>query len=325
MNEVTAIPEKLKTIQQEIGKAVVGNEDVVRQIITAVLAGGHVLLEGAPGLGKTLVIKTAGTVMGLDTGRIQFTPDLMPGDIIGTEVLVQDDRAGQRVVFRKGPVFTNILLADEINRGTPKTQSALLEAMQELTVTVGGTSYRLEPPFIVLATQNPIEMEGTYPLPEAQMDRFFFKITVGYPVRKDLSVIADRTTGSVMPELSPAVNREEILSIKEMIREIPVPQAVKEYAVSLVQYSHPGAEHTPEDIKRYVRYGASPRGVISLILAGKVMALFDGRYNVGFDDIRNAAYPALRHRLILNFEGEAEGKTPEDIIGVLLNRVPEHV
>ncbi|MGO9310500.1 MAG: AAA family ATPase [Spirochaetia bacterium] len=318
----------VRALRAEIGRAIVGHEGVVHDILVCLFCGGHALLEGVPGLGKTTLVKCLGQVLDLETSRIQFTPDLMPADIVGTNVLIPEETqapgAGtetrRQVRFQKGPVFAHIVLADEINRATPKTQSALLEAMQEQTVTVGGTTYPLDPPFIVLATQNPIEMEGTYPLPEAQLDRFFFKLDLGYPSAEEISAIIERTTGGPTAPLSRILDGEGVRRIKALVREVPLAAHVREYAIHLALATRPGAADAPDLVSRFVRYGASPRGPQSLVLAAKANALFDGRLNAGFDDVRAAARPALRHRVLLNFEGEAEGVTPELIIDEVLAR-----
>ena len=327
MERADAYREKIGRIRNEIAKAIVGHSEVIEEILICLLADGHALVEGVPGLGKTYLIRTLGEVLRLESSRIQFTPDLMPADIIGTDVLVEESgehASGRTAVrFQKGPVFTQVLLADEINRATPKTQSALLEAMQERKVTVGGIRYDLTPPFIVLATQNPIEMEGTYPLPEAQLDRFFFKLSVRYPSREDIHEILERTTAGDLPVLTPVVDGAEVVEMQRFIRGIPVPVAVQDYAVRLVLATHPEGGERPDIVSRYVRYGASPRGAQSLVLAGKCLALFDGRFNAAFSDIRRAAFPALRHRVLLGFEGEAEGVSPEDIVRAVLEHVPE--
>jgi MoxR-like ATPase len=301
----------------------VGQESLVDEILVCLLCHGHALLEGVPGLGKTSLIRTIADVLDLNARRIQFTPDLMPADILGTNVLVQDDHGNQRIRFQKGPIFAQVVLADEINRATPKTQSALLEAMQEQRVTIAGRGYELEPPFIVLATQNPIEMEGTYPLPEAQMDRFFFKLTVGYPSREHLRDIVGRTTGPTTTELEKTLDAAQIARLQDFVRNVPVSDEVADYAVRLIFATHPHEEHAPDRVKRYVRYGSSPRGAQSMVLAGKVFALMAGRLHVSFSDIQRAAPPSLRHRLILNFEGEAEGLRTDDVISHVLDQVPE--
>jgi MoxR-like ATPase len=320
----------VRALRGEIGRVIVGHEGVVHDVLVCLFCGGHALLEGVPGLGKTTLIKSLGQVLDLAASRIQFTPDLMPADIIGTNVLVPEEtqQAGagaesrRYVRFQKGPVFANILLADEINRATPKTQSALLEAMQEQTVTVGGTSYRLDPPFIVLATQNPIEMEGTYPLPEAQLDRFFFKLALGYPSASEISSIIDRTTGEPPAPLAKVLDAEGIRRLKALVREVPLAEHVRDYAIRLALATRPGTEPATDLVSRFVRYGASPRGPQTLVLAAKANALFDGRLNAGFDDVKAAARQALRHRILFNFEGEAEGITTEQVIDDVLARTP---
>jgi MoxR-like ATPase len=318
-----AAAKKIVRVKEEIGRYIVGHEELVEQILVCLLCRGHALLEGVPGLGKTFLIRTFGEVLDLSTTRIQFTPDLMPADIIGTNVLVRDDEGHQVIRFQRGPVFSQVLLADEINRATPKTQSALLEAMQEQNVTVSGTTYRLELPFIVLATQNPIEMEGTYPLPEAQLDRFFFKLRVEYPDHEDLMRIVDRTTGESLPPLTHVLGSHEILELQELIRAVPAATPVKDYTARLVYATHPKRDGALDEVKRFVRYGSSPRGAQSLILAAKVYALLDGRFTVSHEDIRRAALPSLRHRLILSFQGEAEGVEPDSIITSVLQSVKE--
>jgi len=310
-------------LKREMGRVVVGHEELVEHVFAALVCGGHCLLEGVPGLGKTLMVRSLGEVLNLTFSRIQFTPDLMPADITGTNVLT-DDPSGKRVFdFQGGPIFAHIVLADEINRATPKTQSALLEAMQEQTVTVGGKVHRLQSPFIVLATQNPIEMEGTYPLPEAQIDRFFFKLLVRFPSREELGKIADLTTSSPPPSLKKVLDAEGVLKIRECVREVPMAEAVKDYAVRLVLATHPQGDGTVLTAKRFILYGSSPRGLQSLILAAKARSLLSGRPNVSFEDIRAPLLSSLRHRIILNLEAEAEGVTPEKILQEVVERVPE--
>ncbi|MBI9100599.1 MAG: MoxR family ATPase, partial [Spirochaetaceae bacterium] len=303
----------------EISKVVIGHTELTENIIVCLLSRGHALIEGVPGLGKTHLIKTLGLVLGLKTSRIQFTPDLMPADILGTNMLMKNADGLNEIRFSEGPVFSQVILADEINRATPKTQSALLEAMQEQQVTVSGKTHRLEGPFIVLATQNPIEMEGTYPLPEAQLDRFFFKLVVQYPDSEELGKIVDLTTGAESVDVSPLLEKDKIMKMQSLIRSVPVPEEVRDYAVQILEATHPDAEKGP--FSRYVRYGASPRGLQSMILSGKVYALISGRYCVSFEDIGRAAYPSLRHRIILSFEGEAESITPDTIIESILKTV----
>ncbi len=313
--------ENAEALRLEIGKAIVGHGEVVRQVMVTILSGGHALLEGVPGIGKTLLVRTISQCLSLRFSRIQFTPDLMPADIVGTNIVVDDAQGRKRFEFQRGPIFGNIVLADEINRATPKTQSALLEAMQEKAVTVSGTRYPLEEPFFVLATQNPIEMEGTYPLPEAQVDRFFFKIEVPSSNLQELVEVIDRTTGKDEASPRAVLSGKDILEMRALAREVPIASHVKEFAARLVLATHP--REGSAIARKYLRYGASPRGAQSLVMAGKVLALMKGRYNVAFGDLREAAYPALRHRLILNFEAEAEGVRPDAIIEKILSEVPE--
>ncbi len=301
---------QLDAVHTALQQVIVGQDNVIAEVLTALVAGGHVLLEGVPGLGKTLLVRTLARVTGLAFGRVQFTPDLMPGDITGTDVF---DRESGALRFAPGPIFTNLLLADEINRAAPRTQSALLEAMQEHTVTAGGRSYPLPQPFFVLATQNPLEMEGTYPLPEAQVDRFLFKTLVPFPSDAELARIAERTTGPEQIELSPVLASEELEAAMELARQLFIAPHVLEHAVRLVVATHPERSSVPE-VRRFARYGASPRGLQSMVLGAKVSALRAGRWNVAFSDIEQAAYPALRHRLILRFEAAAEGVTADDLI-----------
>ncbi len=305
--------ETVAEIEKQVGSVIVGQQDVVRLVLVGILAGGHVLLEGVPGLGKTLLVRTLSDVLDLKFSRIQFTPDLMPADIVGTEILIDQD--GQREFkFEPGPIFANLVLADEVNRATPKTQSALLEAMQEASVTVADQTYRLEQPFFVLATQNPLEMEGTYPLPEAQLDRFLFKINVDYPSIGELEEIFIRTTTGKAAAPKIAANSPAILGMRELVREVPVASHVNQYAARLVASTHPDNLEAPELVKTYVRYGSSPRGGQALLLGAKALALWDGRYNVAFDDLKYIAPAALRHRLILTYEAEAEDIEADQII-----------
>ena len=308
-------------LMDEIHRVIVGHDDVVEGATIALLASGHVLLEGVPGLGKTLLVHTLSDALHLNFSRIQFTPDLMPADIVGTNIVAEMEGGGRRFRFEPGPVFTNILLADEINRATPKTQSALLEAMQEKRVTVSGTTYDLKEPFLVMATQNPLEMEGTYPLPEAQLDRFFFKLKITYPSEQELSTIIDRTTGSERTKATPVLDGETILQMRELVREVPIARHVQGAAIRVVTATHPTSPYATALVKRYVRYGASPRGAQAMVLAGKVMAIAAGRYNVSIGDMRRTARTALRHRLILNFEGEAEGIETDAIIDEVVKSV----
>ena len=311
-----------QAIEDEVGKVIVGQRALVRQVLITMIAGGHALLEGVPGLGKTMLVRTLAEALDCKFGRIQFTPDLMPADIIGTNILVEDEGGRRQFQFQPGPIFASLVLADEINRATPKTQSALLEAMQEGTVSVAGSVYRLEPPFVVLATQNPLEMEGTYPLPEAQLDRFLFKLNVPFPSATELLTIVQRTTGEAPAAPRAVVSGASIMEMQALARQTPIAEHVAAYAVRLLRATHPDAPEAPELVRKYVRYGASPRGLQAMILAGKIMALLDGRFNVAFKDIRAAAPPALRHRIILNFDGEAEGIAPDTLINAILEATP---
>ena len=318
-DDVAWFQQQIGTLREEIGKVVVGNREVVDGTLTCLLVGSHALLEGVPGLGKTLLVRTIADALSLQFSRVQFTPDLMPADILGTTMI--DDQ--QKLAFRKGPIFANIVLADEINRATPKTQSALLEAMQEHSVTIGRVTHRLDEPFLVLATQNPLESEGTYPLPEAQLDRFFFKLNVGFPSREDLHTILDRTTGAEAPKVTPVLRREEILRMQQLVREVPVARHVQDYAVRLLLATHPDTEGAPEMVKQFVKFGASPRGAQAVLLAAKIRALFEGRFAASIDDVKVACLPALRHRVLLNFEGEAEGVKTDQVINDILKRLPD--
>ncbi len=312
-----------KSLQEEIGKVIVGHRAVVDATLIGLFAGGNVLLEGVPGLGKTLLVRTLAESLSLPFSRIQFTPDLMPADVIGTNIVTEDPATGRRgFQFQKGPIFAQIVLADEINRATPKTQSALLEAMQERSVTVAGVTYKLDKPFFVLATQNPIEQEGTYPLPEAQMDRFIFKINVGYAQLDELMTILDRTTGSATPDVRKILDGPSILAAQALIRDCVVAPHVKEYAARLILATHPGGEFAPNITGKYVRCGSSPRGAQAILLGAKVKALTDGRYHVSYKDIQEVATLALRHRLILNFEAEADRVSADDIVAKILEATP---
>lgn len=308
---------KIKECKEEIGKGIIGQKEIIDNVLIAIFSGGNVLLEGMPGLGKTQLVKTISKVLNLKFSRIQFTPDLMPADVVGTNLIVKENDM-TKFKFEEGPVFTNLLLADEINRATPKTQSALLEAMGEKSVTVGKVTYDMPKPFMVLATQNPIEQEGTYPLPEAQLDRFQFKVKVDFPNLDELSKIIDLTLGKEGEEINSVLNGKEILEMKEAIREIPIADPVKEYALKIILATHPEVKEGHELSKKYVEVGASPRAAQGLISGAKVKAVMEGRYNVSFDDIKYIAYPVLRHRIILNFEGITEGITEEYIIEKIL-------
>jgi MoxR-like ATPase len=303
-----------QALRAEVEKVIVGHREIIDHVLIGMFAGGHVLLEGVPGLGKTLLIKTLAEGLELSFSRVQFTPDLMPADIIGTNIIVEDADGRKHFQFQSGPIFGHILLADEINRATPKTQSALLEGMQEGSVTVGGVSRPLPAPFFVLATQNPIEMEGTYPLPEAQLDRFVFKLRVRYPAIEELNAIVDRTTQTRSVTMNRVMTGPAVVSGRELVREVPIATHVRDLASSIVMSTHPQWEHAPDVARRFVRYGASPRGAQALVLGAKVRALSEGRYNVSADDVKALAAPALRHRVILNFEGEAEGVDVDNVI-----------
>ena len=309
--------------REMIGRAIVGHGEIVDGVLTAMLCGGHCLLEGVPGLGKTMLVRTLARVLDLDFGRIQFTPDLMPADILGTNLIVEDESGRRKFEFQKGPVFTQILLADEINRATPKTQSAMLETMQEGTVTVADTRYELQQPFFVLATQNPIEQEGTYPLPEAQLDRFLFKLVVGYSSREDLNEIVERTTQGTEVELERVMDGATIQRHQALVRGVILAPHVRDYLVRLTMATHPGGPHAVATTQQSIRWGASPRAAQTLALAGKVRALLDGRYNVSLEDVRRTYLPAMRHRVLLNFEAQAEGIDVDTVLLDLLERVPE--
>ncbi|MCK6532015.1 MAG: MoxR family ATPase [Polyangiaceae bacterium] len=321
--EIEAFRKKIGTLREEIARIIVGHREVVDGVLTCMLAGSHALLEGVPGLGKTMLVRTLAESVGLNFTRIQFTPDLMPADIIGTTVIEESSSGKHIFEFRKGPVFANIVLADEINRATPKTQSALLEAMQEHRVTVGRTTYTIEEPYFVLATQNPLEMEGTYPLPEAQLDRFFFKLMVPFPSREDLHTIIERTTTEYAAKVEPVVSADDILGMQKLVRTVPVARHVQDYAVRLLQATHPDGPDAPEKVRRFARVGASPRGAQAVLLAAKIRALFEGRFAASVDDVKASAAPALRHRMLLNFEGEAEGVKTDDCIREILEELPE--
>ncbi len=314
---------KFKRLREEIGKAIVGHHEIVDGVLTCLFVGGHVLLEGVPGLGKTYLIRTLSEALSLHFSRIQFTPDLMPADIIGTNIVMDDPATGHREFkFQHGPIFAQIVLADEINRATPKTQSALLEAMQEHGVTAGGTRYKLTEPFFVMATQNPIEQEGTYPLPEAQLDRFFYKLVVEHSGREELKTIIDRTTTGYEAKIEPVMTGEEIIGAQKLVQRVVMAPHVQDYAVRLVMATHTGGEFATDMTNKYVRWGSSPRGAQAITLAAKVHALLDGRFNVSFDDVQRAAIPALRHRVLLNFEGEAENLSTDEIIKDVVKQTP---
>jgi MoxR-like ATPase len=311
-------------IEGELANVIVGQRALVRWTLIALIAGGHVLLEGQPGLGKTVLVRSLAGVLELDFARIQFTPDLMPADVTGTHIVSEDDSGRRRFEFQPGPLFTNLLLADEINRATPKTQSALLEAMQERQVTVGDRTRPLPAPFFVLATQNPIELEGTYPLPEAQLDRFFFKLLVPFPEAADLAEIARRTTGVEEPTLRPTAGAEELAGMSLLAREVPVAEPVMQRAVELLLATHPDRAGATEEVRRYVRWGASPRGLQTLVLAGRIRALLEGRYNLAIEDLEAVAAPALRHRIFLNFEADAAGVTADQVVASVVQAQHAH-
>jgi MoxR-like ATPase len=310
-------------IESELSRFMVGQTDLIRLTLIALISGGHVLLEGVPGLGKTVLVRSLASVLDLDFARVQFTPDLMPADITGTHIVTEDDDGHRRFEFQPGPLFTNLLLADEINRATPNTQSALLEAMGERQVTVGDRTRKLAEPFFVLATQNPIELEGTYPLPEAQLDRFFFKLLVPFPDAAELAEIAKRTTGSASIELSVVAGRRELAAMKELSREVPIASHVMDLAVALVLATHPDKARAPEEVKRYVRWGSSPRGLQSLVLAARIRALLDGRFNVALEDLSAVAPSALRHRIFLNFEADAAGVGSDAVVQAVISAATE--
>ena len=328
MNDATAerqidnFQQQFRRVHVEIARVIVGNEDVIEGVITCLLARGHGLIEGIPGTGKTKLIQTLADVLHLKFSRIQFTPDLMPGDIVGGNVLREGERGEKVLQFQAGPVFANLILADEINRATPKTQSALLETMQENSVTVGNTTHALQQPVCVLATQNPIELEGTYPLPEAQLDRFFYKLKMGFPEMNALHAILDRTTRQAEPKVERVLAQGEILEMRETARSIPIARPVQEYAIRITLATHPESEHAHELVKKYVRYGSSPRGAQALVLGAKVHALMHNRVYVAGEDIRAAALPALRHRMLLNYEGEADQFDVDTIIAAIIQSLP---
>jgi MoxR-like ATPase len=316
--EIKEIIDRIKEVEKEIGKAIIGQKDIIRQVLIAIFTGGNVLLEGSPGLGKTQLVKTLSKVMDMGFSRIQFTPDLMPADVVGTNIIMKDEKGNSIFRFQQGPVFSNLVLADEINRATPKTQSALLEAMQEHTVTVGSSTYKLEEPFMVLATQNPLENEGTYPLPEAQLDRFLFKLLVPFPNLEELKGIIGITVNNEAVELHKVIDKEEILRIRKVLREVPMSKAVEEYALKVVLATHADYEGAPELSKKYIRYGASPRAAQAIISTARVRAVMEGRFNVSYEDIKYVAHSALRHRFFMNFDAVADGITAERIIDEIL-------
>ena len=310
-------------VKAEIGKVIVGHDEIVHGVLTCLFVGGHALLEGVPGLGKTLLIRTLSDAVALDFNRIQFTPDLMPADILGTNIVMEGSDGRRHFEFQKGPIFSQIVLADEINRATPKTQSALLEAMQEKSVTIGGTIHKLKEPFFVMATQNPIEQEGTYPLPEAQLDRFLFKLVVGYSTREELTIVLDRTTRNEKPQANKVIDGETLLRMQGLVREVIIAPHVQDYAIRLALATHPEGPFATPVTNQYIRWGSSPRGAQTLVLAAKVRALLDGRYNVSFEDVRRVYLPAMRHRVLLNFEAQAEGIAADEVLLKVLDAVPE--
>lgn len=314
---------RYSAIREQIGRVIVGHDEIVHGVLTCMLVGGHCLLEGVPGLGKTMLVRTLAETLDLNFSRVQFTPDLMPADILGTNLVVEDEHGHKSFEFQKGPVFTQILLADEINRATPKTQSAMLETMQEGTVTVAGHRFLLDRPFFVLATQNPIEQEGTYPLPEAQLDRFLFKLVVGYSGRQELATIIDRTTRGEVIRPEKVMDGREIMRWQTLVRDVILSSHVQDYIVRLTLATHPGGELAVDITNKYVRWGSSPRGAQTLALAAKVRALLEGRYNVSFEDIRRVYLPAMRHRVLLNFEAQAEGIEPDEVLLEILEKVSE--
>jgi MoxR-like ATPase len=314
---------KFKRLREEVGKAIVGHDEIVEGVLTCLFVSGHALLEGVPGLGKTYLIRTLAEALQLEFSRIQFTPDLMPADVIGTNIMQEDQSTGARSFeFQKGPLFAQMILADEINRATPKTQSALLEAMQEHAVTSGGHRYVLKEPFFVMATQNPIEQEGTYPLPEAQLDRFLYKLLVNYSSKDELKTILDRTTTGHKPDIKPAMTGQEIVGAQNLVRQVVMAPHVQDYAIRIVMATHPTGKFAVEATNKYVRWGSSPRGAQAVTLGAKLQALLDGRFNASFSDVQKVYLPSLRHRVLLNFEGEAEGVSTDDVLEEILNKTP---
>lgn len=321
--EIGQFHKQYEMVQQEMGRVIVGNREVIGSILSCLLTRGHVLLEGIPGLGKTKIVQTLADVMNLKFNRIQFTPDLMPGDLIGTNV-VRENEAGEKYLdFQQGPIFCNLMLADEVNRATPKSQSALLEAMQEKSVSVGNITHKLEEPFFVMATQNPIELEGTYPLPEAQMDRFLFKLKIEYPNIDEMHQIMDRTTQVGEDEAKAVLDRGDVMQMRETVLSVPIARPVQDYAIRLTLATHPNSTHAHALANKYARFGASPRGTQALVLGGKMQALLNDRVHVACEDIRSVVMPALRHRILLNFEGEAEHVDTDDILKEIINDVRE--
>jgi MoxR-like ATPase len=310
-------------VKTEIGKVIVGHDEIIHGVLTCLFVGGHALLEGVPGLGKTLLVRTLADAVSLDFNRIQFTPDLMPADILGTNIVMETPDGRRMFEFQRGPIFSQIVLADEINRATPKTQSAMLEAMQEHSVTVGGVIHKLKEPFFVMATQNPIEQEGTYPLPEAQLDRFLFKLVVGYSTRDELTVVLDRTTRGEKPKAEKVIDGDTLVRFQGLVREVIIAPHVQDYAIRLALATHPQGPFAADATNQYIRWGSSPRGAQTLVLAAKVRALLDGRYNVSFEDLRRVYLPSLRHRVLLNFEAQAEGVDADDVLLKVLDAVPE--
>jgi len=320
--QIAKFREVYNSLREEIGKVIVGQDAIVDGTLNALFANGHVLLEGVPGLGKTLLVRTLSQVLDLSFNRIQFTPDLMPADVLGTNMVHETDDGKRAFEFQHGPIFAHLVLADEINRATPKTQSAMLEAMQERSVTIGGEIRKLDLPFFVLATQNPIDQEGTYPLPEAQLDRFFYKLLVDYPTAGELSEIVTRTTEGTKVEVSKVVNGATLIELQQLVQQVPVASHVKDYAVRLILATHPNTETAQEITNQFLKFGSSPRGAQALLLGAKVRALTEGRFNVSFDDVAEVALPALRHRLIVNFEAEAEGVTTDLVLQKIMAGVP---
>lgn len=328
MSDLESLKQDLETfrvdftrLRNEISRVIVGQQEIVEGTLSALIAGGHVLLEGVPGLGKTMLVRTLADALHLDFSRIQFTPDLMPADLVGTNVVLETTDGHRKFEFQKGPVFGNVVLTDEINRATPKTQSALLEAMQERSVTVAGTTYDLPQPFLVMATQNPLEMEGTYPLPEAQLDRFFIKLMVRFPNSDEMASILDRTTGDHDPRAEAVMSGERIMQLRTLARQIPIANDVRQHAIDMVLATHPDQDIASDVVKRFVRYGSSPRGAQALILYGKILAVLDHRYHVAREDLNRAAHPVLRHRMILNFEGQAENINVDEVISDVIRAV----